>query len=268
MATYAIGDVQGCLRQLNDLLEKIHFDPSVDQLWFAGDLVNRGPDSLGTLRLIKNLGDSAKVVLGNHDLHLLACSHNRDKMISKDTFYDVLMAEDANALLTWLQQQPLALAQDEFIMVHAGIHPTWDRKQALTYAREVEAALRGGQHQKFYQQMYGNEPTQLSENLSQMQRLRFITNVFTRMRYLDDDGQLDLYCKKPIESADEGLIPWFDVDNRVQHQGFILHGHWASLGGGEEINGIVSLDTGCVWGNKLSAWRLDDQKWFSVSGVD
>jgi len=266
MSTYAIGDVQGCLQQLKILLRLIEFDPNVDQLLFAGDLVNRGPDSLGTLRFIKELGESAKVVLGNHDLHLLACYYNRDKVTKKDTIDDIFEANDVEALLFWLRHQPLALSYHDCLMVHAGVHPTWDRKQALSAAEEVETVLKGSQYKEFFHQMYGNEPAQFSPSLSYIERLRFFTNVLTRMRYLTPNGDLDMVCKKPLEQADKGLIPWFDVKDRIEHEGYILHGHWASLGGGEENKGIVSLDTGCVWGDKLSAWRLDDKQWFSVAG--
>ncbi len=266
MPTYAIGDVQGCKDQLEHLLEVIHFDPTVDTLWFAGDLVNRGPDSLGTLQLIYSLRKSVEVVLGNHDLHLLAVSEHPSKQNSKDTFDDVLEAVDRTKLLLWLRHQPLVHVEGDFLMTHAGVYPLWDRNEVVAYAEEVEQVLASDQYSEFLLQMYGNQPDKFSTTLTGMDRLRFITNTFTRMRFCTDDMALDMLCKKPIEDAPDELIPWFNVNNRIDHRGTILHGHWAALLGGEPKPGIISLDTGCVWGNKLSAWRLEDKQWFSVPG--
>jgi len=266
MSTYAIGDVQGCREQLEALLELINFDPANDRLWFAGDLVNRGPDSLGTLRLIYSIKESVIAVLGNHDLHMLAVNVYPQRANRKDTFFDVLDATDKEPLLDWLLHCPLAHAEDEYLMVHAGIYPHWDRHSALQYAAEVEQCLQGGKHENFFSQMYGNQPANWSEQLTGNDRLRFITNVLTRMRYCYDDSSLDMQCKGPVTEATPELTPWFDVTDRIEHPGYILHGHWASLMGGESKPGIISLDTGCVWGNKLSAWCLEEKHWFSVPG--
>jgi len=266
MSTYAIGDIQGCRVQLEALLESIRFDPAKDKLWLAGDLVNRGPDSLGTLRLIYSLKESVIAVLGNHDLHMLAVYKDRNRANRKDTFFSLLDAPDADKLLEWLRFCPLVYAEDNYLMLHAGTHPYWDRQQTLTYASEVEQVLRSEQHSDFFQQMYGNQPDSWSEELQGNERLRFITNVLTRMRYCYADSSLDMQCKGPISEAPSELIPWFDMPNRVVHEGYILHGHWAALMGGESPSGIISLDTGCVWGNKLSAWCLEEKRWYSVTG--
>ena len=269
MATYAIGDIQGCKHELVSLLEHINFDSDVDRLWFAGDLVNRGPDSLGALRLIYSLRNSSVIVLGNHDLHMLAIYDQIRRGGSvhknpKDNFYDIFDAEDAEQLLTWLQLQPLLHAEDEFLLVHAGVYPLWDRQTAMRYAREVEQVLAGENASEFFQAMYGNLPDSYSEQLAGNERLRFITNTLTRMRYCYQDARLDLLCKSPVSDAGDNLIPWFNVAQRVKHQGTILHGHWASLTEKEPAEGIISLDTGCVWGGSLSAWCLEEKKWYSV----
>lgn len=266
MSTYAIGDVQGCREQLESLLELIRFDPLKDKLWFAGDLVNRGPDSLGTLRLVHSIKESVIVVLGNHDLHLLAVNYDRARANSKDTFLPLLEAADAKSLLDWLRFCPLVHAEGDYLLVHAGVHPLWNRQAMLHYAAEVEAILRSNQHQAFFQRMYGNQPDQWSADLQGQDRLRFITNVMTRMRYCYADNALDMLCKGAISEAASGLIPWFNANNRIEHEGYILHGHWASLMDKEPKAGIISLDTGCVWGNKLSAWCLEEQHWYSVAG--
>lgn len=264
MSTYAIGDIQGCKQPLESLLDRINFDPVSDKLWFAGDIVNRGPDSLASLRLIYSLRESIVVVLGNHDLHLLAVNADRERINSQDNFLDIFDAPDAEQLLNWLQHCPLAHAEGDFFLVHAGVFPSWDRKAALSYAAEVEQILRSDAHLSFYQHMYGNLPNHWSDDLSGYDRLRFITNVFTRMRFCYADHTLDMLCKKPLSRAEPGLIPWFSVPDRVKHQGYILHGHWAALEGGEPAPGIISLDTGCVWGKSLSAWCLEEKRWYSV----
>ncbi len=266
MSTYAIGDIQGCREQLDKLLEHIKFDPASDTLWLAGDLVNRGPDSLGTLRLIYSIRESVIAVLGNHDLHMLAVSQDRNCANRKDTFFDVLDAHDSEKLLKWLQFCPLAHYDADCLMVHAGIHPLWDIPLTLELAAEVEQILRSNQSHTFFQHMYGNKPDLWSPALSGHERLRFITNVLTRMRYCYTDGSLDMKCKGPIADATDGLMPWFDMPSRVQLQGHILHGHWAALLGGESKQGIISLDTGCVWGNTLSTWCIEEKHWYSVPG--
>ena len=267
MSTYAIGDVQGCREQLEQLLEQIKFDPVADTLWFAGDLVNVGPDSLGTLRLIHSIKDSVVSVLGNHDLHLLAVQADHNFTNNQDTMSSLLNASDAELLLDWLRFRPLAHEEGDFFMSHAGLYPFWNSETALTLAAEVEQLLRCDNYQEFFKFMYGNKPDTWSENLIGDDRLRFITNAFTRMRYLYSDQSLNLTYKGSLAKASPDLIPWFNVTDRVTHSGFILHGHWAALKGGEPAPGIISLDTGCVWGNKLSAWCLEEKHWYSVPGL-
>jgi len=281
MPTYAIGDIQGCKDELESLLELINFDSAKDMLWFAGDLVNRGPDSLGTLRLIHSLKDSAVVVLGNHDLHMLAVnerlnvaaqnhsntSHGEQfKRKSKDNFYSILDAPDAEVLLDWLRFRPLVHVEDQYLLVHAGVYPLWDRKDVIQYAAEVEKALRSDNYPDFFKHMYGNHPEKWSTSLIGNDRLRFITNTLTRMRYCYPDNSLDMLCKGPISEASDNLTPWFNSKDRIKHQGYILHGHWASLMEKEPEQGIISLDTGCVWGQQLSAWCLEEKRWYSVPG--
>jgi bis(5'-nucleosyl)-tetraphosphatase (symmetrical) len=276
MPTYAIGDIQGCKNELESLLELINFDSLNDKLWFAGDLVNRGPDSLGALRLIYSLKDSVVAVLGNHDLHLLAVSERLKqtqqvgkapfKRNPKDNFYPILEAPDAEELLDWLRFRPLVHVEDQYLMVHAGVYPFWDRNQVIEYAGEVEQVLRGNQYSEFFQQMYGNQPSQWSSSLVGHDRLRFITNSLTRMRYCNPDNTLDMLSKGPVSETSDNLIPWFKTKNRIKHPGYILHGHWASLLEKEPEEGIISLDTGCVWGNQLSAWCLEEKRWYTVPG--
>ena len=223
MSTYAIGDIQGCKDQLESLLDLINFDPVSDRIWFAGDLVNRGPDSLGSLRLIYSIRDSVVAVLGNHDLHMLAVNANRERANRKDNFFELLDAADAEQLLDWLRYCPLAHADGEFLITHAGVYPLWDRETVLALAAEVEQVLRSGNHLAFFEQMYGNTPASWSSTLTGNDRLRFITNALTRMRYCYADDSLDMQCKGPIAEASKGLIPWFEVVNRTAHQGYILH---------------------------------------------
>ena len=266
MATYAIGDVQGCREQLERLLEHINFDISKDRVWFAGDLVNRGADSLGTLRLIYSLRKSVVAVLGNHDLHLLAVNIDRSRGTNKDTFYDIFDAEDRDLLLGWLQRCPLAHVEHEHLLVHAGVYPAWDALILVKNAREVEQILQSESSHDFFRQMYGNTPERWSDNLKGIDRIRFITNAITRMRYCHEDNSLDMIYKGPVEKAPNELIPWFHANSRIPVAETILHGHWASLNRSDDIEGVISLDTGCVWGGKLSAWCLEEKRWYSVAG--
>jgi len=266
MSTYAIGDIHGCRKQLELLLEHIKFDPAVDKLWFTGDLVNRGPDSLGTLRLVYSLRDSVISVLGNHDLHMLAVYAGGKKRHTKDNFYNIFNQVDTEELLEWLRFRPLVHVEDEFFLVHAGIYPFWNAIETQQYAREVETVLRGSEYKHFFKNMYGNKPDKWSSNLTGYDRLRFITNALTRMRYCYHNGALDMLFKGPVNEASDDLIPWFNLKHRVEHSGYILHGHWGALMGGELRPGIISLDTGCYWGYRFSAWCLEEKCWYSVEG--
>ena len=261
MAVYAIGDVQGCYDELLALLERISFDPAADKLWFVGDLVNRGPQSLQVLRFVKGLGDAAQCVLGNHDLHMLAVAAGHERYGRHDTFQDVLTAPDRDELLDWLRRWPL-LHHDRatgFTMIHAGLPPQWDLAQACACAAEVEAALRGPAYAEFLGQMYGDEPLIWSDTLRGVARLRFITNCFTRLRFCDAEGRLALHEKGPPGSQPAPYLPWFEVPDRKSRDLKIVCGHWSALRG-YAAQGVYALDTGCVWGGRLSARRLDAEE--------
>jgi bis(5'-nucleosyl)-tetraphosphatase (symmetrical) len=256
MAHYAIGDIQGCFFELQKLLDKINFDPASDVLWFTGDLVNRGPHSLETLRFVKNLGSRAVTVLGNHDLHLLAVAHGQEYRHKQD-LADVLSAPDWEELIDWLRQRPLLHRNERFCLIHAGLPPQWDLDTASRCAKEAEAVLKGDSWQEFLKHMYGNEPDLWSEDLSGWARLRFIVNCFTRLRYCDHQGRLALqHTAQPAELPH--LIPWFRFPGRRSQGQEILFGHWSTLGFIAE-NGCYGIDTGCVWGGQLTALRLDGE---------
>ena len=261
MAIYAIGDVQGCYDELIQLIEKIAFNPKKDSLWFVGDLVNRGPKSLETLRYIKSLGDAAITVLGNHDLHLLAMHHGvRDTHKSPDLI-PILEADDVNELLGWLQTRPF-LHYDKTIkttMVHAGIVPNWSLKQAKQYAKELEDILASKKAKAFFKHMYGNKPDLWHDDLEGWDRYRFITNCFTRLRYCKKDGTMDHKAKFAPGMQAKKYLPWFTVPDRKTANKRIVFGHWSTLGLMNQ-NNAWSLDTGCVWGDSLTAMRLDSEK--------
>lgn len=269
MSDYAIGDVQGCRAALEDLLANIRFDPACDRLWFAGDLVARGPDSLGTLRLIQQLGHAADSVLGNHDLHLLAAHHGLASIKPKDATAPILAAHDRDALMTWLQHRPLLLDLPfQHVMTHAGIPPFWSLINARQYAGEVEHALRDTEARQFFAAMYGDEPSRWRDNLLAAPRLRMITNCLTRMRLLHVDGRLDFAHKEELETAPPGLSAWFAQSSPLWHDTRIIFGHWAALKGVTHQPNCIAIDTGCVWGEHLCAYRLDDgQRFYSRQGL-
>lgn len=264
MAVYAIGDIQGCYAELMALLETIRFDAASDQLWFTGDLVNRGPESLQVLRYVRDLNErtpaAAITVLGNHDLHLLAVAEGKGRLHRSDTLGEVLDAPDRQGLLDWLRHQPL-LHHDAglgYSLVHAGLPPQWSLGAAQQHAGEVEAVLRGENYREFFAHMYGNLPDHWGEDLSGWERLRFITNCFTRMRYCDAQGRVDLHAKGAPGSQPAGLVPWFEVEGRQTQAERIVFGHWSTLGL-YQGNRVTALDTGCLWGGRLTALRLDDE---------
>jgi len=263
MATYAIGDVQGCYTELQLLLKQIQFDPLNDKLWLVGDLVNRGPGSLQVLRLVKSLGDSAITVLGNHDLHLLAVAAGMAELHRSDTLDEILNAPDRDELLTWLRHQRLLHVEDGYVLVHAGLLPQWGVNQAAELAHEVERALRGGDYTTFLERMYGNTPHSWDDELSGYKRLRVITNAFTRMRICTLQGEMEYKFKGELEKIPAGYLPWFDVPKRKNQQATIIFGHWSALGLKVTPN-IIALDTGCLWGGPLTALRLGDRKLFQV----
>ena len=265
MATYAVGDVQGCLRPLLSLLERIKFNPARDKLWFAGDLVNRGPDSLFTLRFVKSLGDAAIVVLGNHDLHLLAFANGHKTLSPRDTLAPILRAPDCDELVSWLQTRPLLHYDEEFdtALVHAGIPPIWNIKTALKRAEEVHAVLRNEERAlKFFKKMYGNSPDTWNGQLAGSERLRLITNYFTRMRFCSSEGKLELTSTAGPNSPPNGYSPWFSFKKHKCRKNRVIFGHWASLMGKTGRNNFIGLDTGCVWGGKLSLYCLNDHTYF------
>ncbi|MCW8901016.1 MAG: symmetrical bis(5'-nucleosyl)-tetraphosphatase [Gammaproteobacteria bacterium] len=265
MATYAIGDLQGCYDSLLRLLDKLKFDSAQDTLWFAGDLVNRGPDSLSTLRFAKSLGDNAVTVLGNHDLHLLAIAAKHKKTHDVG-LKDILHADDAAELLDWLRMQPLLHHDKElnFTMVHAGIYPEWDLKTAQQSAHELESVLRSENYLDFIFHMYGNLPGKWDDNLQSWDRLRFICNSFTRMRYCEKDSTLNFHSHGAPGTHPENTLPWFELPSRKMTDERIIFGHWSTLGKINKKN-VYALDTGCVWGGELTALRIDCEEALYIS---
>lgn len=264
MAIYAVGDVQGCHTELVQLLEKIQFDASHDQLWLVGDLVNRGPDSLAVLRLVKSLGDSAITVLGNHDLHLLAVAESLASLHPSDTLDEILHAPDRDELLNWLRNQKLLHTENKVVLVHAGLLPGWTVKQAMRLASEAEQALRGDHYVEFLAHMYGNQPNCWSDDLLEYDRLRVIINAFTRLRICTDSGEMEFKFKGETQKIPQGYRPWFDVPQRASAHATIIFGHWSALGLLCKEK-IIALDTGCLWGGALTAIRLEDRAIFQVT---
>ena len=264
MAIYAIGDIQGCFDDLLRLLDKINFDQSNDQIWFTGDLVNRGPKSLETLRFVKDLGSAAVTVLGNHDLHLLAASCNHRGVHKKDSLDAILTASDREKLLYWLRQRPLLHYNEDFCLIHAGLPPQWDFKKSVKMALKVEKVLQGNDYKDFLKQMYGNKPNLWSDDLKGIELLRFIVNCFTRMRYCEKNGRLDFEYNGPVGSQPKHLLPWFSLPGRNNKSTTIIFGHWSTLGF-YQGNNCYAIDTGCLWGGQLTALRLGSKiKRFSV----
>ncbi|BCD86247.1 bis(5'-nucleosyl)-tetraphosphatase, symmetrical [Pseudomonas solani] len=260
MTVYAVGDLQGCLDPLKCLLEHVAFDPARDRLWLVGDLVNRGPKSLETLRFLYAMRDSLVCVLGNHDLHLLAAAHNAERLKKSDTLREIIEAPDAADLLEWLRQQKLMHydEQRDIAMVHAGIPPNWTLAKALKRAAEVEEVLRDDVRLPlFLDGMYGNEPAKWDGDLQGIARLRVITNCFTRMRFCKADGTLDLKSKEGIDTAPPGYAPWFSHAERKTRGQKIIFGHWAALEGKCDEPGLFALDTGCVWGGAMTLLNVD-----------
>lgn len=259
MTIYAVGDIQGCLKPLQCLLSEVGFNPSKDVLWSVGDMVNRGPDSLGTLRFLKQLDNACVAVLGNHDLHLLAASRSGSRLRKSDTLKPLLKADDRFALLDWLRERPLAHLDAElgYVMTHAGIPPIWTVQQTMELAAEVETILRCDKRLPDYlDEMYGNEPARWKPNLKGIDRLRAITNYLTRMRFCKPDGTLEFKSKEGLDTTPKGFAPWFRYprqDADIQ----ILFGHWAAIEGRTGVQGVHALDTGCVWGGRMTLMNLD-----------
>ncbi|MFL6600638.1 MAG: symmetrical bis(5'-nucleosyl)-tetraphosphatase [Steroidobacteraceae bacterium] len=262
MTRYAIGDVQGCYDELQALIARLDFSADRDQIYFVGDLVNRGPASLQVLRFVRSLGDNAVVVLGNHDLHLLAVVHGVRRNRKSDTLDDVLTAPDRDVLLEWLITRPMAHLHTHSdgradLMVHAGVIPQWTVEVTLGLARDVESALRNDASRVF-NHMYGDEPDRWSDELSEKDRLRFTINVLTRLRVCTPDGRIELKWKGKPPPSNSPYQPWFDIE-RQSHDSRIIFGHWSALGFVQR-NGVVGLDSGCVWGGSLTAFDLDTDR--------
>lgn len=264
MATYAIGDLQGSNSSLQKLLADISFDALHDRLWFVGDLVNRGTESLQCLRFVRSLGDGAVTVLGNHDLHLLGVAEGAARMRNGDTLQPVLDAPDREELLDWLRHRPMLHIEGEHVLVHAGLLPQWSVGKANALAQEVESALRSSGRRDFLAAMYGNHPDCWSDGLKGFDRLRVIVNAMTRMRLCTPGGSMEFSHKGEPANHPAGYLPWFDVPLRKSAESTVICGHWSALGLKIEHN-LLSLDTGCVWGGALTAVRLEDRTVFQVS---
>lgn len=265
MSTYAIGDLQGCYKEFRQLLDLTGFDSATDKLWLVGDIVNRGPDSLALLRFVRMLGDAAVVVLGNHDLHLLMVAEGYAKLHRSDTLQEILDAPDRDELLDWLRRQRLLHVEGDYVMVHAGLLPSWSVAQAGLLAQEVETALRGKEFRNFCAHMYGNQPDRWDDSLEGYDRLRVITNAMTRMRVCTPDGRMNFSHKGRVQDTPAGYLPWFEAPNRVSRQSTstIICGHWSAL----DLlvrDKLIALDTGCLWGGSLTAIRLQDRKVFQA----
>jgi bis(5'-nucleosyl)-tetraphosphatase (symmetrical) len=262
MPTYAIGDVQGCFDELLDLLEVFRFDRAKDRLWFVGDLVNRGPASLATLRFVRDLGERALVVLGNHDLHLLALAEGCATGRKDDTLEEILAAPDRDDLLDWLRRRPLMHVAGAHTLVHAGLLPQWDVSKAKSLAEEVETELRL-RHREFLARLYGSRPDRWAEDLRGIDRLRVIVNAMTRLRFCTAQGVMEFETKGEVTQAPSGYLPWFDVPGRKSADAIVICGHWSALGLRLAPN-LLALDSGCVWRGQLSAVRLEDRRLYQV----
>ncbi len=263
MAIYFVGDIQGCFKELCALLSQVDFNPKKDQLWVAGDLVARGPDSLSVLRYIKSLGDSAKVVLGNHDLHLLAIHAGLKKAKPSDLLSELLIAEDVDELLNWLAQQPLVqkLPNENVYMSHAGLPPHWSAEQALKHAVVASAYIASPQRVKWLKVMYGEKPNQWTMAVTDIEKFRFTVNALTRMRYCQLDHSLEFSCKSALNESPDHIKPWFELTSLNKSYSWVF-GHWAALMGECSTQNIHALDTGCVWGGYLTLLRWSDKKLF------
>lgn len=263
MARYAIGDIQGCYHSFRQLLDQICFDPDHDRLWLVGDLINRGAGSLATLRWLHAHRGSVTCVLGNHDLHTLAVAEGFVPTHRGDTLDELLTAPDSPTLLTWMRHQHMIYRDEGYVMVHAGLLPQWDIKQALALGHEVEAVLRGPHYRDFLARMYGNQPDHWDAGLQGDDRLRLITNALTRLRVCSPEGRIDFRFKGELDRIPPGCLPWFEVPGRKSADALIVCGHWSALGLVQREN-LYALDTGCLWGGQLTAMRLEDRAVFQV----
>ena len=263
MATYAVGDIQGCFTSLTHLLESIGFSRTRDRLWLVGDLINRGPDSLAVLRWAMQHDAAVEVVLGNHDLHALAVAEGFVEAHRNDTLDALLAAPDRELLLGWLRGRHMAYAEGEYLMVHAGVLPQWSAQDTVALGAEVEQVLRGEDYRFFLSRMYGNDPDHWQPTLRGMGRLRVITNALTRLRVCSIEGKMDFRFKGELPDLPAGLLPWFEVPGRKSADATLIFGHWSALGL-QLRERLIALDTGCLWGGQLSALRLEDRKLYQV----
>jgi bis(5'-nucleosyl)-tetraphosphatase (symmetrical) len=263
MAHYAIGDIQGCRAELCELLALIGFSPATDRLWLTGDLVNRGPDSLGVLREVHALGGAAQTVLGNHDLHLLTVAAGHRLSHRDDTIAQILAAPDRDELLEWLARQPLAIAESNMLMVHAGVLPQWSAARVLALAGEVETVLASTDREPFLRVLYGDEPHAWRDDLEGFDRLRAIVNALTRLRFCTSDGRMEFREKRGAAHAPPGFAPWFLHEPRRSASSLVICGHWSTLGLVLAPN-VLMLDSGCLWGGPLTAMRLSDRRVYQV----
>ncbi|SEN12265.1 symmetrical bis(5'-nucleosyl)-tetraphosphatase [Nitrosomonas marina] len=263
MATYAIGDIQGCYSSFRRLLDLIEFDAALDRLWLVGDIVNRGPQSLETLRFVKQSDDAMIMVLGNHDLHLLMVDAGIVHCGKGDTIQPILSAPDRDELLHWLRHQRLFFNEGDHALVHAGLLPEWSVPEAARLAHEVETALRSDDYSYVFSQIYGNEPNYWRDDLTGTERLRVIINAMTRMRVCSIDGRIDFTFKGNLQDIPDGSLPWFDMPNRASRDHTIICGHWSALDL-HLSDTVAALDSGCVWNRQLSAMRLEDKKVFQI----
>ena len=259
MATYAIGDIQGCYHAFQALLARLKFDPDKDTLWLVGDLINRGSGTLEVLRWCFAHRDSLRIVLGNHDLHAIVVAAGIVAAHKGDTLQELLVAEDRDVLLDWLRHQPLVYQESDYLMVHAGLLPQWTIDQTIAYAAEVEAALQGENYLHFLTHMYGNLPNRWVPDLTGVDRLRVITNAATRLRICTAEGEMEFKFKGELQDIPDGYMPWFDVPSRVTQEAQVIFGHWSALGLQQRKN-LFALDTGCLWGGKLTALNLATKK--------
>ena len=270
MATYAIGDLQGCFDELMDMLNEINFDPANDRIWFAGDLINRGPKSLECLEFVFQNNSHVKTVLGNHDLHLMAIVEKVRKPHANDTFDEILASGQLQKYLDWYRKQPLLIHDKDlgFLLTHAGLPPQWSVKQSIELANETSDLLNSKQFYDFIQVIYGNNPDMWNEKLNGFDRYRYIINCFTRMRYCNHNGKLEFKNKGAPGTQSKNLIPWYKHPDRKTKKQKIIFGHWSTVTLGNDQNftkwNVYPLDTGCLWGGRLTALRLEDEKWFSV----
>ncbi len=270
MATYAIGDIQGCYKTLRYLLTEIHFNPQHDRLWLVGDVINRGMGSLAVLQYLYDLQDRITLVLGNHDLHFLAVAANVAPLKKTDTFHDILEYSEMDRLCAWLRQQPLLHYDSHYdaLMTHAGLYPLWDLATAQSLAQEVKSLLQGKEYVDFLKVLYGNQPDRWNENLEGFDRGRFIVNALTRMRVVSTDGRLELDYKDDLEHCPSGYLPWFQLPLLIEPRTRLIFGHWAQCILPIPYQNFYQLDTGCAWGRQLTALRLEDERVWRVENQE